>query len=330
LTWSRDWNLGEEFVQGDSEFESVLLDSDNFIQGVSLYQSDVDLVTARDYAIEAFTNEAREIIEVDRSDYSGIAYSLDLMEFEDGWYGFFTIVSIRGDHLMVLTSVAPQDQLGDAVDLASTSIELDGLQIYDGIDGSGLQDLIDEVNEDEGSDDAQKNPSKEQDEPDNTESGTDPQYFDEVAEHYEELENSVDDFNSLIQDADPDEDNFEDVMVIVDLWLESEAIARSYEPEQEQEAVHDAYLAYTDALSDSAKLFQDWIDTWKDESSDSPVYEEALNEFLNRFAEVDELGDELSSALEGEGIDVGEETDDDDPEIGSDFIFTMPKGSSSN
>src|SRR5690606_11394911 len=127
----------------DDLTESVGFINGAKIQSILYLPSGIDLEDARDTFLEGFAGEDIQLQTLDRGAYDNVSYSLDLSMVGDALFGLFTVYIDNADYVRSYATLAPYAALGEAVDDASASITIDGDPIYGGVQGSGLQSLID-------------------------------------------------------------------------------------------------------------------------------------------------------------------------------------------
>jgi hypothetical protein len=143
IGWSDDWELEDSLVQSDQDFESVGFINGAWIQAISFMPTGIDLDGARDAFLEGFAGDDVAIQVVDRGSYDNVSYSLDLAEIEGTLFGLFTVYIDDGEFVRSYATLSLESELGEGVDFAAGSITIDGEPIYTGVEGTGLQALID-------------------------------------------------------------------------------------------------------------------------------------------------------------------------------------------
>jgi hypothetical protein len=289
ITWDEPWVFEESLNVIEADTESLGFMSETYIQSILYLPSGIDLEESRDAFLEGFASDDVAIQEVDRGAYDNVSYSLDLAEIDNALLGLFTLYIDRNDYVVSFATLAPAEELGEAVDLAADTIEIEGEPIYDGVEGAGLQDLVDasaedfkptdtvrggadededsrdgddgsneDDNADDGSsgDDSTDNGSND-DEDDNGNAGdADAEdYLTAVSDHYDLLSASVARFDEIIGSGSINDANFEELTGILDLWLNAGTEAETLEAPEGYEDLHRIYQEYTWALGEAAVNF---------------------------------------------------------------------------
>jgi hypothetical protein len=142
IAWVDPWEFDDSLNSVEDDFESMGLVGGTYIQSILFLPTGVDLEESRDAFLEGFAGDDIAVQEIDRGAYDNVSYSLDRAQISDVIFGLFTVYIDDGENVRSFATLAPEANLGDAVDLAATTITIDGEPIYSGVTGSGLQDLI--------------------------------------------------------------------------------------------------------------------------------------------------------------------------------------------
>lgn len=150
LTWNDDWELDDDLTYVDDGLESVTL-----TQGVSLFSvlsvpNDFELDEARDIYLDSLLEEVGGATTIDRGAYGSVSYSLDLVTIEGFEFGVFTLFragtgSTPTFAYIFFSEVAAFSSLFES---AQDAFRLDDAPIYEGVDGGGLQVLLESVGSD--------------------------------------------------------------------------------------------------------------------------------------------------------------------------------------
>jgi hypothetical protein len=324
ITWDNDWTFEEELYLAGDGYELIGLISDVGIQIVSYLPAGVNPEEARDVILGGLADGGMSIETVDDGSYGDVSYSLDLSDLDGEVWAIFTVVSAsRGDVLTYLT-YAPADNFGDVLDKAADDIEINGDAIYDGVEGDGLQDLIDVAaedfepnetidddadprrssdDEDAGDEDEEDNDRRssrddEEEEEDGNDSGSDvdadvDDYLSTVRSNYDDLASSVDRFNTLLQSGNLDEADIEEMVGILEIWMNAGAEAEALEAPEGFEDFHRIYEEYAWSLGEGGLAFLGFLSG----EGDPDQY---LAEFQTAMVNAEEYGlmlDELLSEV---------------------------------
>lgn len=127
---------GYDVVSLYREFDSVL---------ISFLPSGTDLVMARDLVLGDFGDGFENSTVIDRGAYGNVSYSLDMVSAEGGELGIFTLFlgERTSGFVEVYMYLAPIRIFESGFGDAQREISVNDANIFDGVDGSGLQDLLD-------------------------------------------------------------------------------------------------------------------------------------------------------------------------------------------
>jgi hypothetical protein len=329
ITWDEPWEFEESLNVVESDTESLGFMGDTYIQSILYLPSGIDLEESRDAFLEGFASDDVAIQEVDRGAYDNVSYSLDLAELDSTLFGLFTLYIDRNNYVVSFATLAPAEELGEAVDLAGDTIEIEGEPIYDGVEGSGLQDLVDASAEDfkptdtvrGGADDDKETPEADDDsaddgsnneEDDNADDGSNEEdndngnagdadaedYLTAVSDHYDLLSASVVRFDELIGSGSLSDADFDELTGILDLWLNAGTEAEALEPPDGYEDLHRVYEEYTWALGDAAVNFLGGLTAESESAEQTDFFEKYESARIN----ADEYAAMLEDLLADESI----------------------------
>ena len=116
---------------------------------IGFLPSDVDLAGARDIFLFSAFAESLAYIELDFGSYGtavgNVSYSLSMVNFDGYEYGIFTVV-LGGRSSGFVESyflISSPLWLGDTVEEAKASIRVNGVPVFQGVTGAGLQGFMD-------------------------------------------------------------------------------------------------------------------------------------------------------------------------------------------
>jgi hypothetical protein len=321
IEWESPWEYAEDLNYVDDGSESVGFISGAQIQSILYLPSGIDLEDARDSFLEAFAGEDVELQTIDRGAYSNVSYSLDLAQFDDILFGLFTVYIDDDQYVRSYATLAPYTDLGDAVDDAADSITINGETIYSGVEGSGLQDLVDAnagdfaptdvvkgQNDDDAGDDGNVDETPDAGDED-TDGGAAEEYLGSVRDNYGELADSVEQFNDLLTSGESlTDDDIQTLRDINTLWLDAPDAAAELTAPDGYEDVQEAYENYAQNLADGAEAFNAW--TGSESGSDESA--EALDEFNDIMEASFDLGADLDDVLTAAEDDLSGSSNKDD------------------
>ena len=334
IEWEAPWQFSEDLNYIDDLTESVGFINGAKIQSILYLPSGIDLEDARDTFLEGFAGEDIQLQTLDRGAYDNVSYSLDLSMVSDVLFGLFTVYIDNSDYVRSYATLAPYAALGEAVDDASTSITIDGDPIYGGVQGSGLQNLIDasagdfnptDVVETDDPDDGTDDGSAGDDEGDNGPAGDDEadseiaDYLATVRDAYDDLSVSVEDFMDLMADeANRTADDEDEMASILDLWLDAPDAAAALVAPAGYEDIQETYEDYAGTLADAADAY----DKLMASTPGTRKSDRALGDLEDAFTDAETIGAELDDILadaedelgstSGSSSDTGDDGDDGD------------------
>lgn len=144
LSWKENWELDHEFTSLDQGVESVTFVQSAALLTVVSLPNGFDLDEARDIYLGAFLDEASAFSTIDRSADDGISYSLDLLRLRELDFGSFSLFRAGSGNApaFAFIFIAGATAFSAQFESAQDSFTLDGADLFDGIDGAGLQDQL--------------------------------------------------------------------------------------------------------------------------------------------------------------------------------------------
>jgi hypothetical protein len=307
VEWQEPWVIDDSLNVVESDYESIGFLGDAYIQSVIYLPTGIDLNDARDAFIEGFASEDVGVQEIDRGAYDNVSYSLDLAEINGVLWGLFTVYIDDGEYVLSYATLAPEAELGEALDLAKETITINGEAIYNGVTGDGLQDLIDASADSfaptdtvEGDADEDRETPEADETPEDEDSGNDAdadEYLSTVRDSYDELVASEARFDELFGGGDLSDADIDELTEILELWLNAAADAESLEAPDGFEDLHQIYLEYTAALSEASVNFVGGL------GSESGTAEQ--DEFLAKYSSARTNAEEYAVMLDELLTDAG-------------------------
>jgi hypothetical protein len=123
-------------------------------------------------------------------------------------------------------------------------------------------------------------------------------YLDAVRTHFDELIDSYNRFNEILESGEFTADDEEEIQDIYVIWADARSVAADVEAPDGYEEIHEAYLAVANGFSESYELYSAWINT----ESGSEEEEEALAAYEQSIVELNELAIELDELLKDAGV----------------------------
>lgn len=127
---------GYEILGLNASFNSVLI---SFLPAV------IDVQQAQGMLLDEFAAGFDGYQELDRGSYGTVTYSLDIANVSGMEFGVFSL--FMGERTSGFVEfymyMAPAAMFADGLDSVQASVTIDGTAIFDGVEGAGLQDLLD-------------------------------------------------------------------------------------------------------------------------------------------------------------------------------------------
>lgn len=144
LTWGDDWELDEDSVELVDGVESALFVRGTAVLSVLSVPNDFDLIEARDIFLDAFLEAVGDSVTIDQGSYGQVSYSLDLVDSEGSENGVFTLFRAGTGNTPTFAYVffASVSDFSDEFASVQSVFQLDGEELFDGVEGQGLQELL--------------------------------------------------------------------------------------------------------------------------------------------------------------------------------------------
>ena len=147
ITWGGDWMFDKESSFVESDVERVALTGDAGLLDVIYFPPGLDLVETRDDLFDLLTDGADDTLQIDRGAYAGsegqVSYSLDKVLVDDTELAMFTLLMERKDDTFVTVFYSTPKLFAQGMESAQDNIEIEGGQIFQGIEPAGLKDALD-------------------------------------------------------------------------------------------------------------------------------------------------------------------------------------------
>jgi hypothetical protein len=146
ITFTEEWELGDVTVlDGPPEEESLQILSEHGALSLAFVVTE-DAEASRDQVLEGYETNVDEIHYVDEGYEDGVAWALAEAEQSNG-LSIYLYIEVREDVLddfqFVSMIVAEQDVFLDQYELVQEGVEVDDLALFDRVDASDIEDLLD-------------------------------------------------------------------------------------------------------------------------------------------------------------------------------------------
>ena len=141
ITWSSDWEAGEDAAGSGDGFESITLSSDSGIVQIAYIEVSGDPESVLTDYIEGFTTSLGTIDNVDSDELADGWYSLDELVGDDVAASVFGVLTELDDVSRLVIVLSPPANVSDAVDSVKSDIEFDGDDGLAGIDAVTESDV---------------------------------------------------------------------------------------------------------------------------------------------------------------------------------------------
>lgn len=143
---SGPWLVDAEGSEAADDMEFISVQGEFEFMQIAWFPGGIDLVTARDLLLDEYANVFETFVEVDRGAYGNVSYSLDMTSAEDIEFGVFTLFlgERASGYVEAYTFFGPVPFFANGISSAQENVTVDGEAVFKGIDGSGLQSLLEQ------------------------------------------------------------------------------------------------------------------------------------------------------------------------------------------
>ncbi len=141
LSWTADWAPEPDVSVSDQNLELFALSSGSTVVGYGGTAVAVPGDQLRDILLEGFATEG-SLKEVDRGQYDNVSYSIDLTGSGDVALAIFTLVVENPTTTTISVLIDGPSKFAPAMASAQSGITVDGVAIFQGVDGAAMQQTI--------------------------------------------------------------------------------------------------------------------------------------------------------------------------------------------
>lgn len=166
VTWDDPWAFDEDISEVGDGYEIIALTGGASSLLISVLPNGLDIEEARDLVLDEFQAGTDAFATIDRGAYDNISYSLDLADVGGVELGVFTLFRGGSGDMPTFAYIFISSIQGFADGFAGSQeeIAIDGDPIFDGVDGAGLQDQLEQNRGSVGGSDGSDDPTAEPDE----------------------------------------------------------------------------------------------------------------------------------------------------------------------
>ena len=136
-------------LNGDPAFSEDTLETMVFVGSADILSIGfmsplIELNAGRDIMLESLFGELGTSVTIDRGDYSGVSYSLDMLNFEGQEMGVFSLFMNQRSHgyAEFYIFIAPPALFGATMQTAQNSFTVDGNPIMNGVDSTTMGNMV--------------------------------------------------------------------------------------------------------------------------------------------------------------------------------------------
>lgn len=144
ITYGPPYELQEDGRNADEVMETMMFAGSADILAMGFMSPLVDINGARDIMLEALFGEVGTAATIDRGDYTGVSYSLDMLNMDGLEMGVFTLFMNQRSHgfLEFYVFLAPPAFFGQAMQTAQNAFAIDGVQLMNGVDPTVMGNMV--------------------------------------------------------------------------------------------------------------------------------------------------------------------------------------------
>lgn len=144
ITYGPPYVLDPGGSYADDVLETMLFTGTTDILSVGFITPLIDLNGARDLMLEAMFGDLGSTATIDRGDYAGVSYSLDMLNFEGQEMGVFSLFMNQRSHgyAEFYIYIAPPALFGTSMQAAQGAFAIDGTPLMDGVDAIAMGNLV--------------------------------------------------------------------------------------------------------------------------------------------------------------------------------------------
>lgn len=136
--------LDPDSSYADDVVETMFFTGTTDILAMGFLSPLIDLNGARDIMLEAMFGELGTTATIDRGDYAGVSYSLDMLNFDGNEIGVFSLFMNQRSHGFAefYIYLAPPAVFGSSMQAAQGAFTIDGKPLMDGVDAIAMGNMV--------------------------------------------------------------------------------------------------------------------------------------------------------------------------------------------
>lgn len=144
ISYEPPYQLQEDGRYQDDVMETMMFLGSADILAMGFMSPLIDLNGARDIFLEELFGEIGAASTIDRGDYTGVSYSLDMLNIDGLEMGVFSLFMNQRSHgySEFYIFIAPPAFFGSAMQTAQSSFTIDGNQLMDGVDAIAMGNMV--------------------------------------------------------------------------------------------------------------------------------------------------------------------------------------------
>lgn len=144
ISYGPPYELQEDGRYADDVMETMMFLGAADILAMGFMTPLIDLNGARDIMLEALFGEIGSAATIDRGDYTGVSYSLDMLNIDGQEMGVFSLFMNQRSHGFseFYIFIAPPALFGATMQTAQNSFTINGSPLMDGVDATAMGNMV--------------------------------------------------------------------------------------------------------------------------------------------------------------------------------------------
>jgi hypothetical protein len=140
------WELDSGMSASGTTYDIIGLTSASDSLLISYLPADVNIGDAQTIVLDNFASSFDDFEQVDRGSYDDVTYSLDMATRDGAEFGVFSVFlgERASGFVEYYMFMAPAASFADGLAVAQENVTVDGTQVFDGVEGDGLQQMLDD------------------------------------------------------------------------------------------------------------------------------------------------------------------------------------------
>ncbi|MCA9832415.1 MAG: hypothetical protein KC435_00550 [Thermomicrobiales bacterium] len=300
ITYDSPYQLQTDMGYADDTSEMIVFAGYGDVLAMGFLPASIDLNGARDLLLESLFTDVEAINTVDRGDYTGVSYSLDIVNFDGSEMGVFSLFMNQRSHGFAefYFYIAPPSIFASGMATVQSAIAVNGTGIFQGVDSTAMGNMVTANVGSTGGTEGTDLGDIEDDDVTPTEevvadNGDADAYVATIQDHRDQFADSWLTFNGALSDlvdADTDAAKTEAIQKTAteaQAWQGYLADAQSLSAPAGYEDVQDAYLNWAGSISDLGDIWMGYL------QGDGSTYDQ----FTAQLEVVNDSSDSLTDAL---------------------------------